>query len=77
MEIPDRLHILISATIYEEDESFIIGIPKMEVQLGDVQAGSVNQVSILNSSERQSHSTDTPLRTSITNRNRRGELEVE
>lgn len=49
MEIPERLRCLFSAEIEQRSESFVIEIPKRELQQGDVEEGETYRVVILSS----------------------------
>jgi len=47
MEISDQLRCLFSATVEEQDESFVVEVPEGEVSLGDIQAGETYRVAVL------------------------------
>lgn len=49
MEIPDQLHSLFSATVEEEEGSYVVELPKREVQRGDLQIDDTYRVAILSS----------------------------
>ncbi|WP_135852651.1 TRAM domain-containing protein [Halorussus salinus] len=47
MEISDQLRCLFSATVEEQDESFVVEVPEQEIRLGDLQAGETYRVAVL------------------------------
>ena len=47
MEIPDDLRSVFSAEVTEQHDSFVIEVPKREVEIGDVQDGEVYRVALL------------------------------
>jgi predicted RNA-binding protein with TRAM domain len=49
MEIPDQLRCLFSASVEEQDNSYVVEVPKQEVQDGDVQHGETYRVAVLSS----------------------------
>jgi len=49
MEISEELECLFSASITEQDDSYIIDIPKRELQLGDLQQGETYRVALVSS----------------------------
>jgi len=61
MEISDQLRCLFSATVEEQDGSYIVEVPDQEVRLGDLQAGETYRVALLPSpSAQESDETDAP-----------------
>jgi predicted RNA-binding protein with TRAM domain len=49
MEVSDRLRCLFSATVEEQEESYVVELPKREIQRGDLQTNDTYQVAILSS----------------------------
>ncbi|WP_277543729.1 TRAM domain-containing protein [Haloarcula laminariae] len=47
MEISDQLRCLYSATVEEQDGSFVVEVPEQEIQLGDLQQGETYRVAVL------------------------------
>ena len=47
MEISDQRHSLFSATVEEQEGSYVVELPKREVQRGDLQVNDVYRVAIL------------------------------
>lgn len=47
MEISERLRCLFSATVEAQDESFVVEIPKDEVELGTIEQDSTYRVALL------------------------------
>jgi predicted RNA-binding protein with TRAM domain len=47
MEISDQLQCLFSAEIEETDDSYIIEVPKQELQLGTLTSGNAYQIAVL------------------------------
>lgn len=47
MEVSDRLRCLFSATVEEQEESYVVELPKREIQRGDLQTNDTYQVAIL------------------------------
>lgn len=47
MEIPDALHRLFSGTLEDRNGSYVIEVPKQELQLGDVEPGETYRVALL------------------------------
>ena len=52
MEISEELECLFSASIAEQDGSYIIDVPDRELQLGDLQQGATYRVAIVSSPSR-------------------------
>lgn len=52
MEIPDRLHCLFAADVEETRDAYRITVPKRELEVGSLSAGSTYKVAVL------SHDTD-------------------
>lgn len=50
MEIPDRLQCLFAAQVEKRDGSYVIEVPRREVQLESVQQGDTYQVALMPSS---------------------------
>lgn len=51
MEIPDRLHTLFTATLQEDDGSYVIEIPESEIESGTVTDGGMYRIVILDGSD--------------------------
>lgn len=49
MEIPAQLRCLFSASVEEQDNSYVVEVPEQEVQDGDVQHGETYRVAVLSS----------------------------
>jgi len=49
MEISDRLSCVFSATIDEQDDSYVVTVPEQEIQLGDLQEGETYRIALLSS----------------------------
>jgi predicted RNA-binding protein with TRAM domain len=47
MEISDQLRCLFSATVEQQDDSYLIEVPGQEIQIGDVRPGETYRVAIL------------------------------
>ncbi|QKY19668.1 TRAM domain-containing protein [Halolamina sp. CBA1230] len=47
MEISEQLRCLFSATVEEQDGSYVVEVPEQEIQLGDLQAGDTYRVAVL------------------------------
>ncbi|WP_049936605.1 TRAM domain-containing protein [Haloplanus natans] len=58
MEISEELECLFSASITEQDGSYVIDVPERELQLGDLQQGETYRVALV-SSPTQSKSEET------------------
>lgn len=61
MKIPDQLHCLFSASVEQQDDRYVVEIPKQELKRGDVRAGDAYRIAILESSTRDTV-TDTDIR---------------
>lgn len=51
MEIPDTLHCLFSGTLEDRNGSYVIDVPKRELQLGDIEPGATYRVALLPTSQ--------------------------
>jgi len=47
MEIPEQLRCLFSAKVEQQDETYVVEIPKQEIQVGDLQQGETYRVALL------------------------------
>jgi len=47
MKISEQLRCLFSATVEEQDDSFVVEIPEQEIRLGDIQQGETYRVAVL------------------------------
>jgi predicted RNA-binding protein with TRAM domain len=54
MEIPQRLRCLFSATVEDQDDSYVIRIPTDEIQLGSIQQDETVRVAVLPSQTQSS-----------------------
>lgn len=60
MEISEQLRCLFSATINEQDDSYVVKVPKQEIQLGDIREGETYRVAMVQSpSSGKANDTDT------------------
>jgi hypothetical protein len=59
MVVSDRLRCLSSATVEEQEESYVVELPKREIQRGDLQANDTYQVAILSSPSTNEAKTNT------------------
>ena len=61
MEISDKLLCLFSTDVSEEDDRYVIEVPKREVETGEVEPGDVYRVALISreASEEESNSTTT------------------
>jgi len=62
MEISEELECLFSASIEEQDGSYVIDVPEPELQLGDIRQGETYRVAVV-SSPMQSESKQTEQKT--------------
>ncbi|EMA31504.1 MULTISPECIES: TRAM domain-containing protein [Haloarcula] len=70
MDIPSQLHCLFAGTVEEHDDSYVIEVPKQELQAGSLQANAMYRVALL------SHPTETESQQSETEpRRKRGSQE--
>ncbi|AXG08157.1 TRAM domain-containing protein [Haloplanus rubicundus] len=53
MEISEELECLFSASITEQDGSYVIDVPERELQLGDLQEGETYRVALVSSPTRR------------------------
>lgn len=63
MKISDDLHCLFSATLQERRDSYVIEVPKQEVETGNLDPGSVYRVAMLGAEQTQAVSTETASNT--------------
>jgi predicted RNA-binding protein with TRAM domain len=49
MEIPEQLRCLFSTKVEQQDETYVVEIPKQEIQVGDLQQGETYRVALLSS----------------------------
>lgn len=47
MEIPDRLHCLFSTELTEQEDRYVFEVPKRELRIGDITAGTTYRVAVL------------------------------
>jgi predicted RNA-binding protein with TRAM domain len=47
MKISEQLRCLFSATVEEQDDSFVVEVPEQEIRLGDIQQGETYRVAVL------------------------------
>jgi predicted RNA-binding protein with TRAM domain len=59
MEISDRLHCLFSATIEEQDGTYLVELPERELELGALEGGETYRVALLPMSEETTASAET------------------
>jgi len=59
MEVSDRLRCLFSATVEEQEESYVVELPKREIQRGDLQTNDTYQVAVLSSPSTNEAETNT------------------
>lgn len=64
MEISEQLRCLFSAQIEQRGDTYTIEIPKEELDLGTIEAGSTYRVALLSTESAQPSSTETTTRTS-------------
>ncbi|MFQ3320525.1 MAG: putative RNA-binding protein with TRAM domain [Natronomonas sp.] len=59
MEISDKLLCLFSAEVEEEDDRFIVEIPRREVDTGAIEAGDTHRIALI-SGEHETTTTESP-----------------
>jgi predicted RNA-binding protein with TRAM domain len=64
MEISDKLLCLFSAEITEEDDRYVVEVPKREIDTGSVEADETYRVALISRSASESTEVDEPTTTS-------------
>lgn len=59
MDISDQLRCLFSATVEEQDGSFVVKLPEQEIRLGNLQAGETYRLAVLPASPMTAESSET------------------